>query len=354
MRLLLTDAPACGYDAVNITVDRVRVNQDSNAVDGASGWSEIVLNPARRINLLTLTNGVLDELGQTTLPAGKYTQLRLVLAANSGANPLANAVTPTGASETALTTPSGQQSGIKLDVNMTVSSGQVADYVIDFDACKSIVKRGNSGNYNLKPVMTVIPYLGSTGQKVVGYVSTSLPLASTTVALQSGGVPVKATVPDSTGKFTLSPVPAGSYDLVVTSPGRVTAVMTAVPVSTSAVTTVNASGTAILPPVATTRAVSGTLTPATATVRATQVLTAGPVIEVAWGAVDATTGAFSFDLPVEAPVRTSYVLNPVTLNFAADATAAGQYAVEAASAGVIKSQAVNASAPVPPLVFSFP
>jgi hypothetical protein len=355
MHLLLTDAPACGYDAVNITIDRVRVHQDANAVDGANGWSEIVLNPAKRVNLLDLTNGVLADLGQTSLPAGKYSQLRLVLAPNAaGPGPIPNSVKPTSQSETALTTPSGQQSGIKLDVNMTVAAGQVADFVLDFDACKSIVKRGNSGNYNLKPVISVIPVLGTAGQKVEGYVSTTLTLASTSIALQSGGVPVKATLPDSTGKFTLSPVPPGTYDLVISSPGRVTAVMTNVPVSSSAVTTVNTIGLAILPPVATLRNVSGTLTPATATVRTLQALTGGPTVEIAWGAVDATSGAFDFSLPIEAPVKTSYVLNPVALNFATDSAAAGKYTLEAASAGVIKTQAVDASAVVLPVIFSFP
>ena len=56
------------------------MHRDSNAGDGDSGWSEIVLDPARKVDLLELTNGLLDELGEMPLPAGKYTQLRLVLA----------------------------------------------------------------------------------------------------------------------------------------------------------------------------------------------------------------------------------------------------------------------------------
>ena len=108
LRLALTDAPACGYDSVNITVEKVRVHQSSSASDSDAGWSEVLLNPSRRINLLNLTNGVLDELGQTPLPTGKYTQLRMVLAENTSTNPLANSVKPTGFAEVALKTPSGQ------------------------------------------------------------------------------------------------------------------------------------------------------------------------------------------------------------------------------------------------------
>ena len=93
MRLAITDAPACGYESVFVTV---RVHQAQGAADGDAGWSELVLSPPRRVDLLTLTNGVLSELGQMTLPAGKYTQLRLVLADNGGGSSLANAVIPEG------------------------------------------------------------------------------------------------------------------------------------------------------------------------------------------------------------------------------------------------------------------
>jgi len=354
LHVVMTDAPACGYDAVNITVDRVRVHQSSSAVDGDTGWSEIVLSPARRINLLSLANGALEDLGQTALPAGTYTQLRLVLAVNDAAHPLANSVIPSGGSETALTTPSAQQSGIKLNVNIDVAADKVADVALDFDACKSVVKRGASGQYNLKPVIAVTPLLSDAGLRVVGYVDPLIALGSTTISLQSGGVPVKSTVPDATGQFTLYPVPTGTYDLVVTAAGRVTAVMTGVPVVTTAYTHVNTTALGFLPPVATSRAVSGSVAPATATVRALQALTGGPTVEVAWGSVDADSGAFDFALPIEAPVRAAYAVNPSTIVFTADTSAAGKYTLEATSAGATKTQAIDAAAAVPPVTFTFP
>ena len=354
MHVSLTDAPSCGYDQVNVTIDRVRVNQNASAADTDGDWSEIVLSPARRVDLLTLSNGVLEDLGQTQLPAGKYTQLRLVLAPNDAANPLANSVVPTGGTETALTTPSAQQSGLKVNVDIDVAADKIADVVLDFDACKSVVKRGNSGQYNLKPVITVVPVISDAGLRVIGYVDPALGTATTQVSVQSAGVPVKATAPDATGKFVLYPVPVGTYDLVVTANGRVNAVMTGVPVITTAFTTVNSATIPISPPVATMRSVTGTITPVTGTVRALQPLTGGPTVEVAWGAVDALSGAFSFSLPIEAPVKTAYVANPATLTFTPDATAAGKYTLEAASAGVVKTQAINASAVVPPVTFTFP
>ena len=356
LRLAITDAPSCGYDAVNITIEKVRVHQSVNAADGDAGWSEIVLKPARRIDLLALSNGVLQDLGQTELPAGKYTQLRLVLAANGVATPLTNSVQPTGQAETALTTPSAQQSGLKLNTDIDVASDKIADFVLDFDACKSVVKRGNSGQYNLKPVISVIPRLSDAGMRVVGYVDTAIAGSGALVSLQSNGVAVKATAPDANGQFVLYPVPAGTYDLVVTSTGHATAVMTGVPVVLSSYTYVNSSAVAISPPAAasTPRAVAGTVAPATATVRALQTLTGGPTIEAAWASVDAQTGAFAVSLQIQAPVRTVYAANPATLVFAADAGAAGKYTIEAASGGALKTLPVNVNSPVFPLSFSFP
>src|SRR5512139_349012 len=75
----LTDAPACGFNNVYVTVSKVRVHQSSTATDTSPGWSDITLNPARKIDLLSLNNGAFSNLGETPLPAGHYTQVRLVL-----------------------------------------------------------------------------------------------------------------------------------------------------------------------------------------------------------------------------------------------------------------------------------
>ncbi len=354
LHVSLTDAPSCGYDAVNISVQKVRVHQSASAGDSDAGWSEVVLNPVKRVDLLSLTNGVLSDLGQTALPAGKYTQLRLVLAENDGANPFANSVVPSGGAETGLSTPSATQSGLKLNVDIDVAADKVADVILDFDACKSVVKRGNSGKYNLKPMLSVIPVLSDAGLRVVGYVDASIAVSTTRVSVQSGGVPVKATLPDSTGKFVLYPVPVGSYELVVAASDHVTAVMTGVPVTTTSFTTVNSAAVPIAPAPSALRSVTGTVTPADATVRALQTFSGGPTIEAAWAAVDAVTGSFAFALPIQAPVKTGYVANPVSLNFVADSAAAGKYTIEAKAGGVVKTQAIDATAPVAPLSFSFP
>jgi Domain of unknown function (DUF4382) len=359
LRVAMTDAPSCGFDAVNVTVQKVRVHQSASALDGDAGWADIVIAPALRADLLTLRNGVLAELGQVALPAGHYTQLRLVLVANGNSAPWANSVVLAGGvAETPLDTPSAPQSGIKLNVNIDVPAHQRVDVVLDFNACQSVVKRGNTGRYNLKPVISVIPLLSDAGMRIVGFVDPLLAAGVTEVSAQQAGVPIKATRPDAiTGQFILYPVPTGTYDLVVSAAGRATAVVTDVPVITTAYTHVNTASSPILPPVAALpRQVSGTLAPATGTVRALQRFAgnSGPTIEAAWGSVDATSGAFTFTLPVDAPVKTAYVANPTSLSFVADATAAGQYTIEAASSGLLQTRSIDATVPVPPVNFVFP
>ncbi|MDP2255171.1 MAG: DUF4382 domain-containing protein [Polaromonas sp.] len=335
LRLALTDAPACGYDAVNVTIEKVRVHQSSSASDADGGWSEVVLNPARRVNLLDLQNGVLEELGETPLPAGKYTQLRLVLAGNTGANPLANSVVLTSdKSELALKTPSGQQSGLKTNINIDIAANQLADFVLDFDACKSVVLAGGSGQYLLKPVVTVIPNYVS---GVAGFVDAAIVANGyTNVSLQQAGLVIKATTPDSTGKFLLRPVAPGSYTLVMTAPGRTTAVVTNVAVVADTVTTVNASGTPLNPPVSGSGTVTGTA-PVDTLVRVLQPLTNGTTVEVAGRFVDGITGSYTYPLVVNAPLVAPYVTLPGALVFAPDAAVAGKYTLSASLNGAVKT-----------------
>ena len=136
--------------------------------------------------------------------------MRLVLAANTAANPLANAIKPTGGVETALTTPSGQQSGLKMNVNLAVPAGQVADFAIDFDACKSFVKAGNSGKIPSEAGAVGDPdpvCCGPAHRRLRRSLAGIAPAPA--VSAQLAGTPVRATPPDASGRFVLYPVPAG-------------------------------------------------------------------------------------------------------------------------------------------------
>ena len=336
LRLALTDAPACGYEAVNVSVERIRVHHSSDADVSDGGWSDLVLNPARRIDLLTLQNGVLSELGEMPLQPGHYQQMRLVLSSGSNANLMANSVVPSGQAERTLETPSGLQTGLKMNIDLTVEASQRADLVLDFDACKSVVRAGNSGRYQLKPVIRAIPRFVS---GVSGSVSAGWPAGTTLVSLQQGGTVVKATAPGADGSFMLQPVAPGTYDLVFSAPGETTMVVTDVTVTSGAVTPLNLTTAPIASTPSASGSVAGEVTGASvlADVRVLQALTGGHTIEIASGPVDALTGAYAYTLPVAAPLVAPYVPAPGTLVFTADAAAAGKYSVQAVAGSATKT-----------------
>lgn len=336
----ITDAPACGFDAVNVTVSKFRVHKSSTASETDSGWSEIVLSPAKKINLLNLVNGSLDVLGTTSLEAGTYTQVRLVLDPNTG-NGLANSVIPTGTTaEQSLDTPSAVQSGLKLNANFEVLAGQKTDLVLDFDACKSVLTKGN-GKYALKPVIKMIPTVLN---GISGYVAPSLLASGVMVSAQQGGNIIASTVPNATtGEFFLARLPVGNYDVVVTANGQAATVVGAVPVATTTSTTVLSTTAAPLTMVASTSgSISGTvkMTPASATeaayVAAKQTFAAGPTVTVKYAGADLTTGAYTIaNLPLTAPQYAAYSATlPLVFTSAATVTPGpGIYNVSASANG---------------------
>ena len=332
----LTDSPACGFDEVNVTVRRVRVHKSSSASDTDAGWTDVTLNPARKINLLNLTNGVLDNLGQTPLAAGHYTQLRLVLDPNNGAG-LANSVVPVGGIETALVTPSAVQSGIKLVHGFDVPSGGRVDLVLDFDACKSVVVRSN-GTFALKPVIKVIPFVLS---GINGFVDITLLGSNVMVTAQQNGEVVQTTAPNAqTSEFLLARLAPGTYDVVFTANGRATAVIASVPVATAtSIVAVSTGVTPITLPVSGTHMISGsvTLNPASPDtvvhVAAKQTFGTTPTVTVKSVAADElASGAYSLILPIGEPQLGQYSATlPIAL--VTQAGMAGQYAVEASASG---------------------
>lgn len=330
LNVALTDAPACGYDHVHVTVDRVRVHASSTAGDNATGWHEVVLATPRRIDLLTLTNGILTELGQTGLPAGRYQQVRLVLLPNDSGDALRNSLVPTGGSEQALATPSAAQSGYKVVGDFNVGANEIVDLVLDFDACRSIVPKGNGG-YALKPVVTAT--VQAISGSIVGYVDPAD--AGATVYAERNGQLVKGTVADSSGRFVLAPVlqsGTAGYDVVIARPGDTTTLVRGVPVVATATTTLSTSAAPFVLADSPMRTASGTVTPASAeaSVEALQAVSGGSYVTGITNAT-ATSGSYGLSLPTAAPLVGDYTgVLPVSL--APDATAAGRYRLRATTA----------------------
>ncbi len=384
LRAAMTDAPSCGYDNVFVTVDRIRVNNSATASPDSGGWSELVLDQPRQIDLLDLQNGVIEELGELTLPVGRIQQVRFVLVDNATANPAdidfdpdadptraPNHVVFSAGGFEDLKTPSGQQSGVKINVGIDVAEGQVADLLIDFDACKSVVEAGSSGNYLLKPVLTAIPRLSS---GVRGSVADALVPEGISISLQQDGEVVRATAPiESTdlaenGNFILAQVEPGTYDLVFTAPGFITKVVTDVVVPEGQLvnldfdtTTPGDQNEIVLLPATLEGDAVGTVTntddvkPATF-VEITQTLTEGATVlitsaQLSFETFDSggvmtgvgDTAGYSFTLPVDAPEVAPYTATGV-FNFNADTGVEGEYTVIAISEPVDLTPVVQMAA----------
>src|SRR5690606_25455763 len=150
-------------------------------------------------NLLDFQNGLDTLIASGDVPAGKVSQIRLILGPN-------NEVVVNGVPEP-LKTPSAQQSGLKLQVNYILQPGIVYEFWLDFDAQRSIVAKGNGG-YNLKPVIRV--FTKNTTGSIDGYIS---PVAahSSVLAYNAAGDSASAMSDTITGYFLLSGLNPAAY-----------------------------------------------------------------------------------------------------------------------------------------------
>lgn len=155
--LYLTDSPG-KYKAVYITIKEVHIQKDSGE------WRLIsIVN--KTYDLLSLRSGIRSPLGMSDLSEGTYTQLRLLLSTSpdSGKNllhephPYANYVLLNDNTTQELKVPSAIKRGIKLKGEFGINPDRKTIVTLDFDAEKSIIEAGKSGQWLLKPVIKTIP-----------------------------------------------------------------------------------------------------------------------------------------------------------------------------------------------------
>jgi hypothetical protein len=191
----LTDAPG-PYDAVYIDLIGVEVT--------GNGGQTVALNVVPDIyNLLDFTNGAKVLIATDTLETANVEQIRLILGPN-------NTVVVDNVSYP-LSTPSAEQSGLKLQVHQVLQNGILYNVLLDFDANKSIVVEGN-GSYKLKPVIRTIETAIS--GIIKGKVSPAGTLAVVN-ATSSTGLSYTTNV-NINGDFQLLGLPPESYTVTIT------------------------------------------------------------------------------------------------------------------------------------------
>ena len=197
----LTDAPG-DYDQVWVEVEDIMIKSEEGDND-EEGWESLGVSDSGPFDLLTLTGGNTQLLADTEVPAGYLRQMRMILGDN-------NTIVVDGVSYT-LHTPSAQQSGLKLQVNQELEAGIEYNFVLDFDVDESVVKAGQSGNYNLHPVLRL------SAEATTGSVTGSVHPTnqSVEVVAENGTVRVSAYTNDA-GVFKLHGLPEGTYKIIVT------------------------------------------------------------------------------------------------------------------------------------------
>lgn len=211
----MTDAPGA-FDAVILNIKSVVIVTDKGeqTLDVGGG----------AVDILRFRSGKDTVLAAKDIPAGTIQQVRLVL------NDSGNRVVVAGVSHD-LTTPSGQTSGVKLNVHDQLTAGIAYTMRLDFDAAQSVVLTGN-GKYILKPVIRAIATAASGA--LTGTVS---PAASSPNVYAIMGTDTVGAVADAAGKFYFSGLAAGTYQVkfVPVSPYAVK-VVNSVAVTTGSVT----------------------------------------------------------------------------------------------------------------------
>jgi hypothetical protein len=157
LSLSLTDASSSDYKAVFVTIDEVQVHLGGNE-NSPNNWKSVdmPISPLT-VNLFDLVNGVREDLGLVDLTAGQYTQMRLIIGnyPNPDNHPFANYLITNSETPVVheLKIPSGYKTGFKISNGFTINADQQTELILDFDATRSVIQAGSSGQWLLKPTV---------------------------------------------------------------------------------------------------------------------------------------------------------------------------------------------------------
>ncbi len=140
----MTDAPRAEIVSALVSINRVEIS-------GPDSLSMTLTDSVQVFDLLTLQNDSSVVLVDTTIEAGIYSQLRLIVGDDAH-------VEFDDGSNQDLFIPSGGQSGVKILLNDVelLSSRDTLSLWLDFDVSESFVFAGQSGKLLFKPVIIAL------------------------------------------------------------------------------------------------------------------------------------------------------------------------------------------------------
>jgi hypothetical protein len=213
LKLKLIDSEG-DYLEVNVNIVDIRYNQS----DGDEGWLSFgdPTDYPIQVDLTQLISGNNLILADEVIPAGDLKQIRLVLGEG---NTLVIEDENGDPYTVPLNTPSALQSGLKLHFDTVLEPGFTYVYILDWDVNESIVEAGNSGNYNLKPVINAI--VETSSGSISGRVLDELtPIQDAIVQVfKASDEYVNSTITNEFGEFMASGLTEGEYILKIVEDG---------------------------------------------------------------------------------------------------------------------------------------
>lgn len=209
----LTDVPG-DYDTVMVDIEQLFVHVTG---EDSSEWVELELEINDPINLLDLTNDKDTLLAELDFPVGKISQMRMVLGDDNSVTVEGETVGENTTYTTyPLETPSALQSGLKFNIHAEIQEGVTYRMWIDFDASRSIVKRGN-GSYALKPTIKV--FTENTSGAIKGVVAPAKAIPAKVHAIieteEGDKDTIVTTTTEDNGDFLLKGLDEASYKVSV-------------------------------------------------------------------------------------------------------------------------------------------
>ena len=211
----LTDDPfnISFVESATVTITKIEVRK-ANTLD--SNKFIVVWEGNKLMDLLTLRNGITEELPAIDLPQGSYDLVRLYVEE-------AGLKIKDQPENYNVKVPSGKQTGIKIFINpaLNIEGGLTSELLLDFDLSRSFVMRGNLSHsagvkgFIFKPCIRATN--NSTAGRIEGLVTDTLQVKINEAKVWVKQDTIMATAyTDTLGHYAFIGVPAGTYSVFAT------------------------------------------------------------------------------------------------------------------------------------------